>query len=293
MSQTATLLFTGICYLVVSPPANQPSELRAVVANLSDDIVGSSGRAIPEHVPFIAANFDAIDTTPMNDTRDPDIVVCQLGVKTAIWFLNGEAVSIEGVLNSALDVPAMPTDPNRLSFATFVPHVANICPTCVQMTDAALANPNPTRVGGIVDLKVGVVTVPTIAVNKNCIWRFAPENGHGAPPDSVLAQQVAVDFDVKDQFLLRIGHFGGGQTRAIRFLKNPTHIDVVIGSGPLQDIENVFAPTMHDVDYHFELYYLLLEGSNSAGHPLPNAVDPSACFRHMLGGANCPPLQQP
>jgi hypothetical protein len=229
----------------------------------------------------------------------PDLTYAAVGDTsfTEVFFLKNEAIEIEGVSNATLEFPTLaPPPPNpppstKVTFSDSVPHTQAFCPTCRLLTSSDFDTPDLRHVGGRLDIRVGVVAAQ--ALSPCGIWNFDAEFGYPAHVEGNMPREVAIDFEVQTQFVLKTSSLPGVQSptppATIKF-KPGVPVQVVIGSATIEDILKL-GITHDKIDHHFELFYYLLERSNAAHHPLPVA-DPSCTNFHRLNGVDCPPVQQ-
>jgi hypothetical protein len=285
MATPATIILTGITYLMLTP-SNNPTDLRIGVARQDTAMVNKHGNAIPRHVPYISVDSSLLDGGSAQ--RDPDYVVTSQGsaAVTNIYLLQKETLSLGGVTTSTLTLPTSAMQTNRLPLVDYTPNIAKICPTCDLLKEADLDTPNFDHFGAVMHLKVGALAAKADAVN--CIHNFPGESPKPGS-DVRLTQEVAVDLEV-DQLMIKTSN---AELKSIVF-KMGIPVTATIGSAPLEDILLVEPITHADIDQHFDLYYSILEPKKTKKHPLPKKTQD--CFisepEHHLGGANCPPLVQ-
>jgi hypothetical protein len=293
---TATVVLTGLVYLSI---ATTPSSLRAVLMQSEHERVSTHGGTIPRHHAFISVSASSVVTGAATN-RDPDFVVNNTPTDpttlTNVYILQNESVALSGFdkASNPLQFPT-PSISTSASFAAGVPKVGEFCPTCRPYSAADLDAPDLRHVGGRMDLTNG--TVISTAITANCTWSFAAEFGYPAFVQTKVAKQVEVSYKlaIGERLVINTTPLPGTKTGAkpskITFLPDAK---VTIGSSSIADLvdAHVHPVVVSDhTDHHFELYYYLLERSNAAKHPLPEAS--SACpSPHRVGGVDCPPVQQ-
>jgi hypothetical protein len=288
---TTTIILTGVVLLSqINDNTGKPIKLRASAMKSDLDRVSTRGGAIPRHVAFIRIKKEAIESS-----NRPVTLTYNDGADQNVYFLNRESIAVAGMENTDLEIPT------AVALADFkplsaVPKLEDFCPTCKPLSQTDFDAPDTRHVAGRIDFTAGKVLAG--ALSPCNAWNFDAEFGYPAHVQRVMPRQIHVALTVAENNKITIttkalpGVDPAKVTPTTITLKSNENAEVMIGSASIEDAAGVgLGHGLDRVDHHFELFYYLLERSNTAKHPLPIA-DPSCAAFHRASGIDCPPVLQ-